>query len=264
MFAAHLVDEGKKSTTIKSYISAIKAILLNVSQDITEDRVLLASITRACKIRYDKVNNKLPIKKGVVNIMVNTLNDFYDSPQPYLVVLYQAMILTTYYGLFRIGELTASPHVVKACDVHIATNKKKLMFVLHSSKTHDNSDKPQVIKISTTSTNKNNKNVQCHPIRPICCCPFTKLQQFLQLRRKYANETEQFFVFADGSPVTQHHYRRIVRDLLKKATLDHRAYCVHDIRVGQASDMLDMGLSVETIRKFGRWKSTSVYTYLQP
>ena len=30
MFAAHLVDEWKKSTTIKSYISAIKAILINV------------------------------------------------------------------------------------------------------------------------------------------------------------------------------------------------------------------------------------------
>ena len=197
--------------------------------------------------------------------MVNTLNEFYDSRQPYLVVLYQAMILTTYYGLFRIGELTASPHVMKVCDVHIATNKKKLMFVLHSSKTHNNSNKPQIIKISATSTNKNSKKVQCDPNRSICCCcPFTKLQQFLQLRRKYVNESEQFFIFADSSPVTQHHFRRIVRDLLRKANLDHRAYCMHGMCTGRASDMLDMGLSVETIRKFGRWKSTSVYTYLRP
>ena len=50
--------------------------------------------------------------------------------------LYQVLIITTYYGMFRIGEVTLSDHVVKARDVHIALNKPKLLFVLHSSKTH--------------------------------------------------------------------------------------------------------------------------------
>ena len=30
-----------------------------------------------------------------------------------------------YYGLMRIGEISMGPHVLKAKDIHIATNKQK-------------------------------------------------------------------------------------------------------------------------------------------
>ena len=42
---------------------------------------------------------------------------FSDNPQPFLTILYKAMLITMYYGLFRIGEVTTSEHVLKACDV---------------------------------------------------------------------------------------------------------------------------------------------------
>ena len=44
--------------------------------------------------------------------------------------------------------MTESQHVVKAKDVHIGINKDKLMFVLHSSKTHGKGTKPQIVKIN--------------------------------------------------------------------------------------------------------------------
>ena len=68
--------------------------------------------------------------------------------QPYLLALYKAMYVTAYYGLFRVGELTLSEHVVKAVDVHQGKNKDKLLFVLHTSKTHTRESKPQTITIS--------------------------------------------------------------------------------------------------------------------
>ena len=42
---------------------------------------------------------------------------------------------------------TGSDHAVRATDLHIAVNKKKMMLVLHTSKTHGLGDKPQKIKI---------------------------------------------------------------------------------------------------------------------
>ena len=47
-----------------------------------------------------------------------------------------ALFATAYYGLFRVGEITDSQHAVKACDVHIGVNKRKLLFILRTSKTH--------------------------------------------------------------------------------------------------------------------------------
>ena len=64
------------------------------------------------------------------------------------------MLVTAYYRLFRIGEISQSEHVIKACDVHIGTNKKKLMFVVRSSKTHSLGDKPQIVKIKATTCGK--------------------------------------------------------------------------------------------------------------
>ena len=68
--------------------------------------------------------------------MILKVPDIFSSVQDYLITLYRTILLTAYYGLFRVSEITLSPHVLKARDVHIATNKKKLKFVLRSSKTH--------------------------------------------------------------------------------------------------------------------------------
>ena len=94
-------------------------------------------------------------------------------------------------------------------------------------------------------------------------CPFTTLKNYLKLRKSYRDKEEQFFVFRDRSPVTQWHFRKMLRDLLKLNNVDQAFYSTHALRSGRSCDLLDMGVSVETIRKLGCWKSTSVYTYLR-
>ena len=158
LYVTYLIDQGRISTTIRCYISAIRAILQEVVVELTEDKVLLASLTRACE-RRDTVSNRLSIRKGLLKLIIKAVQDMFAS-QPYLKILYVALFLTTYFGLFRIGEVTESLHVVLAQNVHVGTNKNKLLFVLHISKTHNKGSKPQTIKISNeTSSNK-------------FCCPF--------------------------------------------------------------------------------------------
>ena len=68
--------------------------------------------------------------------------------QPFLSLLYRTILSVGYHGLFRIGELTVSPHVIKFKDVFMANNKPKALLALRTSKTHWLDDPPQTVKIS--------------------------------------------------------------------------------------------------------------------
>ena len=135
LFLGYLVDIGRKSSTVQSYISAIKLVLCDDGEIINENIYLLKALMQACKYENDQVKICLPIKKGLLCMLLDEINKLLDQ-QPYLCCLYRAIFITGYFGLLRIGELTSGPHVVKACDVHLGRNKNKMMFVLHTSKTH--------------------------------------------------------------------------------------------------------------------------------
>ena len=134
LFVGYLVEEKKKSSTVKSYILAIRAVLFGAGISVSVDQTLLNALTRACKLKNDTLHTRLPIKFPLFQLIISTLGDLLAT-QPYLLLLYRAIFTTAYYGLFRIGELTYSEHTVKACDMQVGTNKEKLMFILRSSKT---------------------------------------------------------------------------------------------------------------------------------
>ena len=149
LFIGYLICKKLKSSTIKSYISAIHAELTYIGIELNENKVLLTSLIKACKIHNDCIKTKLPIRKGLLTNLIQAVDKLYvTNPQLYLSAMYKALFCTAYFGMFRVRELTKSSHTVKAKDVHIGINKKKLMFVLHSSKSHDEGNKPQVIKIN--------------------------------------------------------------------------------------------------------------------
>ena len=187
LFAGYLVETNKKSTTIRCYLSAIRAILADEKIQINEDRSLLNAITRACKLKNDTLLYKFPIHRNLLKTIVKTTRETLERKgQVYLSVLYQALFSTAYFGLFRIGELTKSPHVILAKNVNITNNKKKLMFLLRSSKTHSKGDLPQIVKISATERSCGQSYN----------CPFRILQNYIDLRPAIIKDSEQFFSFS--------------------------------------------------------------------
>ena len=218
LFVGYLSKERKQSSTRKSCISAIKAVLADTDISVNEDRFLLNSLTRACHLNMDHMTVKLPIHKDLLNtILCITGKLFHQAGQVYLVVLYQALFVTTYYGLFCIGELTFSPHTVKACNVYIANNKKKILFVLRSSKTHSKGSSLQLIKITNTPqlpVTTDSKVVKPH-------CPCQLLQNYLCLCCGFVDYTENFFIFRDYSPVYPYHFSYVLRNILKQIFKSH-------------------------------------------
>ena len=196
LFVGYLIKSKKKSSTIKSYISAIKAILMEDNIQINEDKYLLTSLTKACKYHNDRVCIRLPIQKGLSEIILRQVADYFGD-QPYLSALYKAIFASAYYGLLRIGEMASGTHPVLATDVHVGENKNKILFILRTSKTHWKDKKPQHVRIC--SNNKSGKVVNYDTQ----VCPFHILNQYIETRPHGAlSVTEPFFVFSDCTPVT--------------------------------------------------------------
>ena len=122
LFVGYLVHGKKRASTIRSYICAIKAVLLDGGIDLNEDKFLLSSLTKACKLVNDQeVRTRRPIHKGILEVILCSVDQHYHN-QPFLAALYKALYTTSYFGLLRVNKLTAGAHAVKARDVKIGEN----------------------------------------------------------------------------------------------------------------------------------------------
>ena len=53
LFVAYLVNKGRKSTTICSYLSALRVILASLDEELNENNILLSSMVSTCKRTND-------------------------------------------------------------------------------------------------------------------------------------------------------------------------------------------------------------------
>ena len=259
LFVGYLIDNNKKSTTIKSYVSAVKKVLLEDGVEVCENKYLISSLTKACKYVNDKVRIRLPIHKGLLQIILRQVAYMFNTEQnqPYLSALYRAMFVTAYYGLFRIGEIASGSHPVLAKDVHIGHNKNKVLFVLRTSKTHWTDVKPQTVKITSTALAvKEKKSI-------INACPFQLLWEYLMVRRPYQVDDEPFFVFKDRTPVSAENFRKTLRTALEQKGFNPMLYSGHSLRAGRTGDLAKLKIPLSKIRQLGRWRSNAVFNYLK-
>ena len=182
---------------------------------------------------------------------------FSGRNQWYLDILYKTLFAVSYYGLMRVGEVTKSPHVLKAKDVHIAKNKNKIMLILYSSKTHDKSSRPQKIKITSNSDEKSGKYLHRN------FCPFKLMRTYLSLRGNFETADEQFFVFRDLTPVTAPHGRHVLKLMISNINLDNTLYGMHSFRIGRTTDLIKCNYSIDEVKLMGRWKSNVIFKYIR-
>ena len=180
LFGAYLVDNGTQSSMIKSYFTAIKMILLQkLGYKLNQDSMLLHTLTKACRLVNDTLRMRLPIHRKLLEVILFELERLFEK-QFYLEILYKTIFSLSYYGLFRIGEVTQGPHVIKAKDVSIGRNKNKILITLYTSKTHDVSVHLQTVKIAEIVHSQNDKNMKFF-------CPFQLIWTYIKLRGRYKN-----------------------------------------------------------------------------
>ena len=260
LFVGYLVAKKLKANTNKSYISAVKGVLKSDGIEVNEDRYLISSLTRACKYRNDyHVRIRAPIKKNILEILLEETDQYFGKlGQPYLMHLYQAIFMAAYYGMLRVSEIGSGQdlHPIKATDVHIGTNKNKMLFVLRTSKTHWRDEKPQFVKITSLGKNKIGERKRSYK------CPFETIRKYADIRPDCIAYDEPFFVFADRSGIKPSQIRNTLKVLLKKGGFDPSHFSTHSFRIGRSLQLKNLGLSIDLIKSLGCWSSNCVYTYL--
>ena len=222
---------------------------------------MFSALTKACKVRNDIVTTRLPIEADLLHMIIKEIVvSFSNRNQPYLTQLYKTMFITGYYGLLRVGEMTDSPHNIKAMDVHVACNKDKILICLRTSKTNSDADKPQIVKMTPITE----KSTASH-FKP-SYCPFSIMMQYLNLRRDFVEDDEPLFIFRGRRPDKADEMRRVLKRAIKKLGINDDNYNIHSLRIGRACQLQADGINVQFIKQFGRWKSniykTSIYPFL--
>lgn len=251
MFAAHLGNMGEYSQTVSSYMSAIRYKLRKDGVEIPDKNFEIASIIRTCKLKNDQVRYRCGLTKNMTEeLIAATKKLLLDKGQTYLFYLYRAIFLTAYYGMFRIGELGDSPHALKVADVKESRNKAKFLLILRSSKTHGKGDHPHTVNIPQVVDINFSENL---------FDPYVALADFQARRPQACN----FFVFADGSPVKVEQIRAMFKRVLKLANFDPEIFDFHSYRVGRATELLANSVPFEIVKKWGNWKSDSIWKYFK-
>ena len=193
LYGVFLVDKGVQSSTLKSYMSAIKGVITTDDENYQWDES--SSLIKSCKNLNDRFKTRLPIQIGLLEMILFKMERRFAN-QRYIEILYKTIFILGHYGLLRVGEITKSDHTIKAKNVFIGMNKDKILLVLYSSKTHNKNSIPQKIKITAVDSTSKFCNWKRH------FCPFKLAHQYMNLRGGYQSDTDPFFVFKDGSSVT--------------------------------------------------------------
>ena len=224
--------------------------------DWNDNLVLVRSLAKACKIVNDRT--RLPIHCNLLEMILFEVERLFKAyNQYYLELMYKALFAVAYYGMMRVGEVTKSQHVLKAKNVHIATNKDKILFVLFSSKTHDEGSRLQKIKITSNKQEKSGSYITRH------FCPFKLMRQYLQIRGDFWTEHEQFFVFRDHNPVTPSHARKVLKIILNRMDLNDNNYGMHSFRIGRTTDLIKYKYTIDEVKLMGHWKSYIIFRYIR-
>ena len=218
-------------------------------------------MAKAGKIKNDIISCQLPIGKGLLEILIFELQRILDNSQ-YFYILYKAIFCLGYYGLMRVGELTDGSHTIKASNMHIGANKDKILVILYTSKTHSRASYPQEVKISSVAEDFK-LSARTNSAMTMFFCPFQAIRDYVNLRGGYVSVNENFFVFADRSPVKPHHLQTILRKCLFHINLQPKLYDCHSFRIGRSCDLAKAGMPLYKIKLLGRWKSNAVYKYIR-
>ena len=133
------------------------------------------------------------------------------------------------------SEVASGAHPILTKDVFVGGNKRKMQFVLCSSKTHGLGSQPQIVKFWLQ-----------HPQRP-----FELLRNYAQIRGEYNGDRDPFYVFSDGSPVKPRHVHTCLKQIVREAGFDLKHYGTHSFRAGRSCDLHKLGLcgNYQKIRK---------------
>lgn len=79
LFGAYLIQKGKQSDTLQSYISAIKHELKQDNILLSDDKLMLSTLIKACRLFNDVIVVRMPIGLSLVQVRIDDMTILVTS-----------------------------------------------------------------------------------------------------------------------------------------------------------------------------------------
>ena len=186
-----------------------------------------------------------PIRLGLLEKMLMQLG---NTASPYLQTLMKAILLVTYHGCFRIGEVVLSgknEHYMKMENISFIYKNNAIYCLKVRLPTFKHSKHAVSIKIRTVTS------------RP---CPVMALVEYLKVR---GDSPGPVFRKEDGDQVNRAFVASHIKRILKEMGKNECDYNTHSIRSGRTTDMLVKGVPEHLIKRTGRWRTEAFESYIR-
>jgi hypothetical protein len=242
-----------KYSSIRQYINIIRILHLEWGlSNPLENNVQLSNVLKGVRRQLgDTVNRKLPITPQILRQILSFLHlDKLTDASVW------AACLVSFYGLLRRSNvMPASPKSVSASKCILREDftfhEWGIKIVLRHSKTVQFRQHIWDIPLP---------RLHNHPL-----CPVQAIFRAFELSPRAPGQGTAFVVLRDTGnwPLTVNMFIARLRECLHMAGLDPARYAGHSLRRGGASFCYQIGLSAESIRLLGDWKSDCFFQYIE-
>jgi hypothetical protein len=248
-----MLSRTLKYTSIKQYINIIRLLHLEWGlQNPLDNNFQLANVLKGVRRQLGQtVNRKLPITPELLRqiLAVLQIDNLTDAS-------FWAACLVSFYGLLRranvmpptAGTFSASKHL---CRSDITFHEWGVRIELRYSKTVQFRERVWDIPLP---------RLRNHPL-----CPVQAIFRAFELSVDSPSEGAAFVVSRDSgySPLTVGMFIARLRECVQLIGLDPSKYAGHSLRRGGATFCYRIGLSAESIKLLGDWKSQCFFQYIE-
>lgn len=244
-FVAYLHLKNYKPSSISSHLSAITYFHQVARFPDPCDDVIVKRMILGCKKLTPSFDQRLPLLKVHIKKLIVACDHIFKDNM-YDRYLYKAIILVTYNGFFRMGELL--PRNLRKCNKVIQFNH------VHLTKSHVS------LKLHNYKTKKEVKPIDVTLQRTKVLCPIKSLHRYLTIR---GARDGPLFISSLNTPITISKFKGVFDQLLDLCHLSRQYYHLHSFRIGACTQAILSGIPEQTIMQMGRWKSNAFKRYIR-
>lgn len=248
-FIAFSLKQGLKGSSIQTQVAGINYMHRMMGYPNIADNFIVKTILHSAQKSTQTHDKRLPITISILKALPKALTCII--PSLYDRILYQAMFLTAFFALLRVGELSAtqfgSANVIQYDHVELVNNKDGLSHIVLHMRQHKHS---KGTPLQITLNRQNDTNL----------CPVQAVGKYLVIR---GTKTGPLFILKDGQTVTSRQFTATLKEYMCCLGLDPNRYTPHAFRIGSASHAHQINFSDTQLKRLGHWNSSAYTKYIR-
>ena len=249
-FIAQLSLEGKASSTIDTYVSALSYMHKIEGWEDPTDNFIVKKLREGSRRQNKHSDNRRPITIAILQQLSSLLPNLCSSS--YETHLFRTSFLLAFFGFLRVGEFTTASkkgewaNILLPSDVSFSKDKSLINLRIRSSKT-DQRGEGATLQIGTG----HNQEV----------CPVKAMSKYLEMRPICEG---LLFIHFGGEPLTRYQFGCMLKKGIGAIGLSPGDFNTHSFRIGAATSAAVGGIPLDQIMSMGRWRSSAVNSYIRP